>query len=799
MSAWARRATLVLLLTGCWTSVAWAATIELSAEQQQWIKAHPLLRVGVNDDLIPFEYMEDGQLHGRSLHFFQAVTRETGLAFSYVPGSNQAVREAWLREGQVELLSSYFHFKGTPLPSSLKVLPYHTTSPIIVTRLDAPDAFDLDQLQGQTVAIPGVEHYAAMFRDRKIKATLIKSSSALEMLNLVKDGQADAAVASSTFLMPYLYRQFQGVLETSGVVGSEQMDVSIAVRSDQAVLLSILEKVLSSITAQQQQESHDHWYHDFDPHVLSLQSISSHYLHVLLLAALMLIGLCLLVYRSLLQRRRAVVNEEEKTQLLAVMSHEIRSPMNAVLAAMELLGHTRLNEQQRHFADLANSGANALLRLLDNVLDVSRLETGQLRLALEPTDVGALLQGVAGLQRLRAREKNLALNLHIEPQLPLLLLDSTRLGQVFHNLLSNAIKFTDAGHVEVHLRLRVEEGAEEQLEIEVRDTGIGISEAVQASLFRPYAQASHSYKRSGGTGLGLSICRQLVDLMNGSLVLESELGVGTAITILLPVTRAPRPLAVATVTEALPSMATPCGLQVLVVEDTLANQEVLRAQISGFGCRPVVAADAAQARALFRESRYDLILMDCDLPDQDGYSLVRELRELEPQLGRVRCPIIAISALTGNEHLERCFAAGMDGVLSKPIGLNPLRDVIQTWCKVNLAAPSAALMAPTLDQAAINREMARDVGSLVTAMALFDRKAALHAAHRLNGAALIMEWETLARDSKTLETLLRAEVAWDAPAYLETLTALVEHWNALSGGMPLDVLPAGRAHRAVPL
>lgn len=795
MSGWVRRATLILFLAGYWTSVAWAGTIELSVEEQRWIKAHPLLRVGVYDDLIPFEYMEGGQLHGQTSHFFEAVSRETGLTFSYVPGNRQTVREAWLQEGQVDLLSSYFHFKGTPLPSNLSVLTYHTTSPIIVTRLDAPDAFDLDQLQGKTVVIPDIEHYEAMFRNRKTKARLIRSSSALEMLTLVKDGHADAVVASGTFLMPYLYRRFQGVLDTSGVVGREQLNVNLAVRSDQAVLLSILEKVLNSIAAQQRTDSHEHWYYDLAPDQISLSSISTHYLHALLLAALMLAGLFVLVYRSLLQRRRAVRNELEKTQLLAVMSHEIRSPMNAVLAAMELLGHTRLNDQQRHFADLANNGANALLRLLDNVLDVSKLETGQLRLALEPTDVGALLQGVAGLQRLRAREKYLALNLHIESQLPLLMLDSTRLGQVFHNLLSNAIKFTDAGHVDVHLRLLVEKGAQTQLQIEVRDTGIGISDAVQASLFRPYAQASHSYRRSGGTGLGLVICRQLVELMSGSLVLDSEPGVGTAITLLLPVTRAPSPLPVSTVTAALPSMATPCGLQVLVVEDTLANQEVLRAQISGFGCRPVVAADAAQARALFRESRYDLILMDCDLPDQDGYSLVRELRELEPLLSRGHCPIIAISALTGAEHLERCFTAGMDGVLSKPIGLDRLREVIETWCNVTLAAPSAALMTPTLDQAAINREMARDVGSLVKAMALFDRKAALHAAHRLNGAALIMEWEALARDSKTLEKLLRGEVAWDTPAYLEALKALVEHWDALSGGMPLDVLPTGWTHR----
>lgn len=209
---------------------------------------------------------------------------------------------------------------------------------------------------------------------------------------------------------------------------------------------------------------------------------------------------------------------------LAVMGHEIRSPMNAVLAAMELLGHTRLNEQQRHFVHLANGGANALVRLLDTVLDTPGSGARALRLSIEPTDVTALVQGVVGLHRLRAREKHLSLNVSIHTTLPLLLLDSSRLTQIFHNLLSNAIKFTDAGGVDIKLCLVGSQADGQQLQVKVRDTGIGMSDAVQASLFRPYAQATHSYKRSGGTGLGLVICQQLANLMQGSLTLNSEPG-----------------------------------------------------------------------------------------------------------------------------------------------------------------------------------------------------------------------------------------------------------------------------------
>lgn len=768
--------------------------VQLSEQQQQWIQQHPVLRVGVAEGLIPFEYLSDGRLQGRSAQYLQFVTDATGLEFTYVPGKTTQIREQMLLDGQVDLLSSYLRFRSERATKGLTALTYHTTSPIIVTRVDGLDIFDIDQLQGKTVMVPDVDHYDEIVSETGAKVTLIKSQSALEMLTRVEDGSADAAIASETFLMPYLYRQFQGILEVSGVVGSQALDVSMAVRSDQAMLISILDKVLGSITAEQRRVIYSHWYHDLDLNVPTLLTLYKHFLHVLVMGALVLASLCVLVYRGHRRRRQAVLNEQEKTMFLAVMGHEIRSPMNAVLAAMELLGHTRLNEQQRHFVHLANGGANALVRLLDTVLDTPGSGARALRLSTEPTDVTALVQGVVGLHRLRAREKHLSLNVSIHTTLPMLLLDSSRLTQIFHNLLSNAIKFTDAGGVDIKLCLVGSQADGQQLQVKVRDTGIGMSDAVQASLFRPYAQATHSYKRSGGTGLGLVICQQLANLMQGSLTLNSEPGVGTTIILCVPVTVAPQITEQPQIQPSAPQAVTG-GLQILVVEDTLANQEVLRAQIGGFGCAAVIAADAAQARSLFGERAYQLILMDCDLPDQDGYSLVRELREFERDLGRPRCPIIAISALTGEPHLKRCLEAGMDAALSKPIRLGQLREVIERWCDVKLAAPRASLMAPQLDQAAINREMASDIGSLIKAIALCDRPSAVHVAHRLHGAALIMEWLALGQSAEHLERLLRGPQGWDNPAYAQALRALVEHWQALGGNATLDVLPPNRPAR----
>lgn len=209
MRAWLWRAALLaLLMLG--SPLIWAASVELSEEQLQWIALHPVLRVGVVEGLIPFEYMSDGVLRGRSMQYLQFVTAATGLRFNYVPGNTLTARENMLLTGEVDLLSSYLRFRSEPATKGLVALVYHTTSPIIVTRVDSPGIFDLEQLQGKNVMIPDVDYYETMFQGKATKAHLTRSTSAMQMLTRVKEGKADAVVASETFLMPYLYRQFQG-------------------------------------------------------------------------------------------------------------------------------------------------------------------------------------------------------------------------------------------------------------------------------------------------------------------------------------------------------------------------------------------------------------------------------------------------------------------------------------------------------------------------------------------------------------------------------------------------------------
>ncbi|MHC8380955.1 ATP-binding protein [Pseudomonas sp. LB3P14] len=764
--------------------------LSLTQEERDWIATHPVLRVAVFNNLVPFEYMSGSRLNGLSSKYLEVIASKTGLSFIFVADPEDSVHMGLLAKGEVDLVSSA---RKENAPGLLLTAAYHTTSAIVVTRVGNADIVDLVQLAGKTVVVPGFERYINVLRDRAPGVKIISIRDSVKMLTMVKDGRADAALASEGLLIPYLYRRFQGELQISGGVPALHTDIGMAVRADQVILLSVLQKALRSISVDENKAIYDSWFADMDLDSPSMEQVADYFDRELLLLMVVIVLLLAVAYQNRQQRRRAIRNEREKAMFLAVMSHEIRSPMNAVLAAVELLGHTPLDEQQRHFTDLANNGANTLLRLLDDVLDISKLEAGQLKLNLEPVDVRALVQDVVDLHQMRVTEKALALNITGERAIPALLLDDTRLAQVLHNLISNAIKFTESGGVEVDLQLLKDQtGSPQQLVIRVIDSGIGLSEHAQISVFQPNVHTEHFDTRTDDTGLGLAICSELVKLMHGELTLKSKLGAGTTVEVSLRVAMAPDlgpPVVIEAVELPAEIPLVDSGPRILVVEDTLANLEVLHAQIQGLSCEALLAADGAQGLALFAANRVNLVLMDCNLPDQDGYSLACEFRDLELAHHWPHCPIIAISALTGDEHLERCFDAGMDGALSKPIRLSQLQEIIELWCNVTVVQQVQPLIPQVLELSAVHEEVHLDLNNLFKAMALRESDAALRAAHRLHGATLVLKWTNMAQSAESLEQLLRNQVDWSDEAYVRVLGTLVDHWYGLTEAPIQELLP----------
>jgi len=674
-------------------------------EERAWMIAHPVVNYAGYPDWHPFEYIENGQVSGLAIEYLTAISRTSGLRFQAVleagPAQSHQAQHA-LDRGEVDLLPAVALEDVTSAaehPHYLLSDPYFVGTAVIITRDTAPATFDLGKLRGQRMAVRNQGFFAQLLRERFPDIVLVSRPNAEEVLNAVAQGQADAAIDMDAALMPLWRQKYLSTLHISGTVNNALLSIRMGVRSDMPQLLSIINKSLASLTAKQTDEMMAKWMDDTEYGAPTWQVlIRFHALEMLgFLALLMTVIALLLVARR--DRHRAIRSERDKAAFLAVMSHEIRLPLAAVLSSVDLLQQSTLNSKQQKIVDNAVAAGDALHHLLDNVLDLSKLEVNGMKLEWLPFELEKLGHDVIEIVRHKAQAKHLQLvfRSHV-PSGAVVIADPTRLRQILINLLSNAVKFTEQGSVTLEMTLHQSEGMDlpAQLFLEVRDTGIGISAERRKRLFRAYAQADDTIsRRYGGTGLGLNICRQLVELMGGTIELHSEENVGTTLSFNVPVTlgsadgkpgatnSAPR--ARGSVAE-LPRRKTSLPAKqasILLIEDHPANRFVIEQQLQTIGCRVTSCVDGASALRAHNAGSFDMILMDCDLPDMDGYTLTCTIRERESAMNH-HTPILALSASTDADHHMRCIDSGMDGLLKKPLQLGLLRSELALWCDIEL-------------------------------------------------------------------------------------------------------------------
>ena len=779
-----------------------------AASEQRWIAEHPRLKVAIYDAFQPLSFFdEQGRFKGLIADLLSSISTRTGLNFEAVRVYTLAQGIELVKSGKADVLGAIT--SSTARENQLSFTrPYLTTPFVLISRIGSEGPQTLDEMAGGRVVMVRGNVLRDFIAQNYPQVQIQEADNPPAALAMVAEGSADAAISVLVNARYLVSRRFDNQLKITSTVGTQPEQIGFATAGNDQQLSAILDKALLNITPGDLSELTGRWFTD-TPEVESywLRNRPAIVRGFAIAAALLLVAIVWITYlQRVIGRRQQLVNElnaakqsadaanRAKTTFLATMSHEIRTPMNAVIGMLELaMKKADQGVIDRFAIEVASVSAHELLDLIGDILDIARIESGHLSLSPERANIQALVASVLRMFDGLARQKRLNLVSHVVCEVPETdaWIDPMRFKQIVSNLLSNAIKFTDAG--DVKLALRVTPGRDpSRLSVRVRvsDTGMGISEADQSRLFSPFIQASNNTQSArSGSGLGLVICRTLCEMMGGTLRLQSVLGQGTQVEVLLQVPRL-EPIAMPIEPESAPLQSR--SLTILVVDDYPANRLLLAQQMRYLGHQVVDAEHGARGLERWHARSFDVVITDCNMPVMNGYDLARAIREQEHLLGMKPCLILGFTANAQPEEVDRCLEAGMDKCLFKPISLKDLSDCLASVGGEETDALCGA--APEIDLrylretsqgddaqvqkmlAALAASNQQDMARLLAMFVAGDRKGLMGLAHGVKGGARLIDARDVIHQCERLEDACAAS---HAPELTETVDALYQSMERL--------------------
>ena len=666
-----------------------SAPLALSEPERRLIATMPALRAGYEPDYRPYSFRgDDGQLAGMGADVLRLLADRTGLPIGRPVDGNWSEVYAKARRGEVDLLVAVAANEERA-KEFIFVGPWLSTPNVLITRRDALPVLNLAQYAGRKVAVLQDGQTAWLLRRQHPSIEQLPVATRDDLLAAVVNGQADAAFVNATFAAQRLGQGMGSALKMAGFFPELNSDLYFGVRRDQPQLAALLKRALAGVSEAEHAAIAARWAVLPVPGDggLDLRHLVERLLPVL---AVLVVALFVSLWWALRLRREARRRHAAESALrelgeradalarlrqdfLATVSHDIRTPINAVLGALGQLALPALAPRDQELAGLAQRAAQTLSQHVNNLLDLSKSDAGELRLVLQPDSLPQLLREAMRDVEPGAQAKRLGLALQIDPRLAQRhRIDAFRLRQLMLNLLSNAVRYSAEGEVRVEARVIEARGDQQRVAVSVSDQGCGIEPERLAALSRGDSRAGDTLHRQG-SGLGLALCRRLVAAMDGTLDLLPAEGGGTRATVTLPMAVAPPPPAlVESVETSERPLLVDAPLRMLLVEDDPVQQLVLESTLVQAGCVVDIAASAEQAQDAWLEQRHNLVLTDLQLPGMRGWEFARWLRA---QPGGKAVLLFGASADLANA--EDAHAAGIERLVHKPVAKAQIDQMVR--------------------------------------------------------------------------------------------------------------------------